>query len=640
MLLCLHQKINADELDAIYQNNSFHSTREQVDYLLKSCWENRVSYPQQALNYGFEALKLIKDNPQYTHEIAVVNNYIGVIYLNYLYDYKSSLPYYHEALRVSQNNNDSIQIAYSYNNIGDIYYYIKNNELAIEYGEKSLQIFKNLKDTSGILYSLTNVGMAHIEAGNLELGKETFEKQYQIASQIKNEDRIIYALYQIGNAYQKQDSIEQAKKYYNLAIDRIAIGNNLKSEAECLTELANINYLESKFQDAISQYNESLELANHNNYIYSKILNHAGLALVYSKLNDKECGLGHLEKSIDLAKSIDNPLYVFDVFDTQINFFQNFNDTANLIETYNLYVSEFYDFLAQYDNKTMEILQNSMQDKNTITTFQYNLQQINRERFYLLVIIILMIFIVIYTIYRNKITSSLNKQLKGSNDTKDRLFSIISHDLRSPFNSAMGFSDLILLESENDKESNTYKYAKTLNKTLENTLALINNLLSWAKSNRDSFQLKQTDINIYKLIEEIVDIKSTALEKKNIAIEILGDLHTNAKIDKGSIFTVLTNLLSNAIKFTPNNGSITFEITLKNDTIEINVKDSGIGMSENQIHNLFNIKESKSTLGTNKEIGTGLGLIISKELIEKNGGSIEVRSKIDHGTTFTVILPK
>ncbi len=641
ILVCvLLYSLEASSNNSLLEDKQFKSTKDKLIYLLDTCWQSRVSYPQKALEFSFEAIELCKNNPQYSHYEAKANNFIGVIYLNYLFDYKTSIPYYYKALSISEQINDSIQIAYSYNNLGDVYYFIKNNHSALEYGRKSLKIFTELKDSVGILYSLTNVGQALLETEQYDEALNIFKQQIKLANSYNYPSRKAYAQYQIANIYQQVDSFNIAIDYYESALQISEAIGDIKLKSECLNELARLEYKKDDYQAAIELYNRSLEISKGYNYIYSQIINNLGLALVYSKLNDAEKGLSYLKEAKRLTNKIDYPLYIFELFETEISFYKNIDDTENLIKAYREFVNSFEKRLSDYDNNTIEIIQNSIEDQKTMLRYEYDLKESNKDKIYLIIIMSLMIIIIGITVYRNKTILKLNKKLQESNNTKNRLFSIVSHDLRSPFNSAIGFSDLLLLELESQKDSNSYKYAKTLNRTLENTLNLINNLLSWAKANRDKFEIKLERIKLVDIIEEVIEIKSTEIEAKRLNISIDDNFSAEAMVDRGSIFTILINLISNAIKFTPTQGKISVLFKNEKERLIINIKDTGVGMSENQLSKLFDIQNSRSTLGTNDESGTGLGLIITKELIEQNKGTIEIKSKLNEGTTFEISFPK
>ena len=233
----------------------------------------------------------------------------------------------------------------------------------------------------------------------------------------------------------------------------------------------------------------------------------------------------------------------------------------------------------------------------------------------------------------------LTKELKIQNDSKNKFFSIISHDLINPLSGIIGFSELLKEDSANLEPEKIEKFATIINKSANYTLSLLRDLLEWSRVQVGSIK---PDKEIFMLIDllkhNIAGVSSLVSSKK---IDLTSDFNQNLSVyaDKKMISTVIRNLLSNAIKFTPMGGTINIsskEISLDGKKfIEITIKDTGIGMSEEIVNKLFKIEHNFRSIGTNKETGTGLGLILCKEFIEKNNGTIKVKTKQNVGSSFT-----
>ncbi len=232
-------------------------------------------------------------------------------------------------------------------------------------------------------------------------------------------------------------------------------------------------------------------------------------------------------------------------------------------------------------------------------------------------------------------------KLRESNQTKDKFFSIISHDLKNPFNTILGFSNILL---ENHKEYNTEKrdkLIKSVNNSAKNAFKLLENLLTWSRSQSGAIKYSPEELHLKILLFEIMfDLYGQAEAK---GITILDDVSENELIfaDKNMIATVLRNLISNAIKFSNNGGSIIISSKKQENSnfIEISVADTGVGIQKIRIDDLFRIDKNTSTQGTENEKGTGLGLILCKEFIEKHGGKIRAESKIEKGSKFIFSIP-
>jgi len=232
-------------------------------------------------------------------------------------------------------------------------------------------------------------------------------------------------------------------------------------------------------------------------------------------------------------------------------------------------------------------------------------------------------------------------QLRELNTTKDKFFSIIAHDLKSPFNGLLGFSSILL---ENHKEYDDNKregMIKLVNDSATSTFKLLENLLTWSRTqlNIVTFVPKELQFKIV-LFETISNLKASANQKGIKLIETISDDEV-ISTDKDLIDSVLRNLISNAIKFTKRNGTVIIEAVKqdKNNSIKISVTDTGVGIPKDKIDDLFRLDKNTSTQGTDNETGTGLGLIICKEFVEKLGGKIWVESEVGKGSTFSFTIP-
>lgn len=231
-------------------------------------------------------------------------------------------------------------------------------------------------------------------------------------------------------------------------------------------------------------------------------------------------------------------------------------------------------------------------------------------------------------------------KLRNANMAKDRFFSIIAHDLRSPFTSLLGLTDLL---NEHYKEFSEKKKIEIISNLMEvsnNTYNLLTNLLDWSRAESDSIKIELKDLNLRYLVENVVELMEPNANKKNI--ELLNNVHPNTMIyaDANLTETVLRNLVSNAIKYTKTGGNIHIEDGLVNHKIEVKVIDNGVGIPPNKLNYLFCIDHKYQTPGTNQEMGTGLGLIVCKEFMEKNKGDIWVESEVNKGTTFHLQFKK
>ncbi len=239
----------------------------------------------------------------------------------------------------------------------------------------------------------------------------------------------------------------------------------------------------------------------------------------------------------------------------------------------------------------------------------------------------------------NKKLTESSEKLKELNANKDKFFSIISHDLRSPFTSLLGFSSLLADDTDKLNNDQIREYSSGIYSNVKNILRLLDNLLEWSRIQLNRIVYNPEIINMFSMVDDVITlINGNAVTKK---ITILNNISEDLMVyaDYEMVHSVVRNLISNAIKFTREHGTISIGGQKEKDYTEVFVKDTGIGMSGRAISKLFRIGVHHTTLGTAKERGTGLGLILCKELVEKNGGKIWAESKENEGTTFRFILP-
>ncbi|OFX20202.1 MAG: hypothetical protein A2033_19300 [Bacteroidetes bacterium GWA2_31_9] len=230
-------------------------------------------------------------------------------------------------------------------------------------------------------------------------------------------------------------------------------------------------------------------------------------------------------------------------------------------------------------------------------------------------------------------------QLKELNQTKDKFFSIIAHDLKNPFNAIMNSSYLLLKHGKGYDEEKLFKFIKLINTSSNQAYNLLENLLHWSRKQTGRLVKSPEILEISKLIEEEISNLNNLLENKQISLKTLYSENNTAYCDANMIKTVIRNLLTNAIKYSHRNSEIVISILDTNDNVTVSIKDNGIGMTDEVIQNLFKIESEESLPGTENERGTGLGLILCKEFVEENRGELTIVSEPEKGSTFSFTIP-
>jgi PAS domain S-box-containing protein len=232
-----------------------------------------------------------------------------------------------------------------------------------------------------------------------------------------------------------------------------------------------------------------------------------------------------------------------------------------------------------------------------------------------------------------------SEDMKRANDAKDKLFSIISHDLRSPFNSILGFFNLLSEQYDDISEDERKSFILDLKKSSENTFVLLENLLTWSQTQTGGIKVNAIHFDLAEVVDQQFEVLKNAANSKSINLINQVSHEINVYADKDMVKTILINLTNNSIKFTRPGGIITVNASIKNNDVEITVEDNGVGIESSVLENMFKLEKSQSTLGTSQEKGTGLGLLICKEFTERNNGKIWVQSESGNGSTFFFTLP-
>jgi signal transduction histidine kinase len=241
---------------------------------------------------------------------------------------------------------------------------------------------------------------------------------------------------------------------------------------------------------------------------------------------------------------------------------------------------------------------------------------------------------------KNEELNKLNNELSSLNSTRDKFFSIIAHDLRNPFNTILGLSEMALGNMGQADHEKMRKSFADIRDTAKHTFDLLQNLLLWARSQTGALDFLPESFNLTERIQENIDLVKSQAEKKNIDLYYGDIIPVMVTGDTRMIDTVLRNLLTNAIKFTGQQGQVTVSVQEDEGCVEVHVQDSGIGIAQENVAKIFMLDSKYVRKGTDKERGSGLGLILCHEFLEKHNGTIRVESEPGKGSCFIITLPR
>lgn len=595
-------------------------------------YRNKGNYAL-ALDYQHKTLE-INEKIQNQQGIAIAYTNIGTIYYSQG-DLAKALSYYLKALKIHESVGEKLELASSYNNIGLIYRDQKNYEEALDYYRRAVEFQKEISDKKGIANSYINIGNILAEQGKDTLATANFFKARHIYEELGDQQGIASALTNIGTIHQEQKNYQLAQEKY----------------FEALTLLRKIGY-----QSGIT-------------------LTLNAIAETFLSMEQYALSVKYAQESLDVAQDIEAPNYLKSATKTLYKAYEQLGDYEKAFH-YHVLFEQYKDSLINEENirKMQEIkfdyeiekreTENALlRSQNEWQAKQVSFHKTLRNIFIIGSLLLLGLafnFLVgkqkekkakQFLYQKNKEISAIAQDLTASNaeikaqkqnleklnQSKDKLFSVISHDLRSPLNSLYGL--LVLMQEERLSQSEIHQILPEITQQLYHSHSLLDNLLVWAKSQMQGLGPHPKNVKLQEVAEETIQLLQPSAEQKKIQLK--NDIHDMVEVftDQDMIKLVLRNLVANAIKFTPVGGSVTISAKAENvDFLQVEVADTGVGIGKEEQRKLFT-ETIHSTRGTQGEKGTGLGLLLSKDFIESNGGTIWIRSKKGEGSTFIFTVP-
>jgi len=592
-------------------------------------WKLRNNNPSSAYKYAYDALQLAVKLHNKDEEAAIYN-YLGVIRRNQN-EYSKALEYFFKALTLAERIKNKTEIGYAYNNIGDIYARQKNDSLALIHFQKAFNIFEKTKNKTGQAYVFNQMSLVYINLQKFDEAIYYINKTIELRNEIKDHIGIAVCYRNMGDVYMMQSDYKKANEFY---IKSLVIDKKINAFLGLAYTYNHIGQLYSKmgfFDMAIPYLDSALHMGEKIKSLEVQNIASRELGYVYAQMNDFRKAYFYTDRHKNLNDSLINLEAGSRI--TQLTMQYNFEKQQEEVERKNeqelkkqhlirnilltgisvtliiILLILRYNFIVRKSRKELQ-LKNILIEEQKEELIQKNTQLIENE-----------------------------KIIRQANATKDKFFSIIAHDLKSPFSSIFGFSNLLYSEFESFDQKSQKEYLFNISQVSENAYKLLQNLLEWARSQTGQIDYSSEEINIGLLVNDNITLLNSIATNKEIILKNNINFQTYAMGDTNMVNTVIRNLISNAIKFSFKGGTVTVSCEEMNDFLQISVADSGIGLTEEEKKNLFRIDVKFKKDGTEKEKGTGLGLILSKEFVERNGGEIWVESQKNVGSTFIFTLP-
>ncbi len=618
------------------KNLDFLSKLDQVKTLSKLCWENREKQTNKALEYGLQAIKIAKAEG-FDKELATLYNYVGVIYQDYKYNIPTALSYFDKGLPLSLQEKDSIEIAYVYNNLGDVFYAIGNVPLAFEYGKKSMAIFERLHNVRGIAYSYINMGEANRISEKYGTALNYFQKAIVLRDTFNDSVGIASTTLEIARTLFLMGKTDSAMYYYRQSLEKHVLIHNKNYMAYSMQGMGDVYLQKNEFDSAYVYFKEALKLCRERHNPTGEIESQLGIAKVLAHTGKEIEGEKILNEALVNAQNSKLIPNILKVYKAKGEFYHQLKEFRKSSENYQYYIHAYDSLFSVLQFQTLSEIKNRFHTMGQLNVADHKLIVHQKTQIYGGLIILLLIIFSVVLVLRNRTIARLSSELMQSNRSKDKIFSIISHDLISPFNALMGTSELLM----NDLEEKDLESAKSkgllIQRTSEETYRFLSNLLTWARSQGKSIKLSKGEFDMSQLILDVKLMFNNQARQKNTSINVNATADIMVKADKNLIRIVLVNLLNNALKFTHSNGTINLSLDKEDNQVKVSVKDNGIGISPDRMVLLF--KNIDSLPGTNNEQGTGLGLLLCKEFVEMHGSEIHVNSQEGQGSEFWFMLP-
>lgn len=537
------------------------------------------------------------------------------------------MDYTDEALKLAEQLNDTHATSILNADIGNIFIEQNRPDLALPYQKNALFLKQQLKDKAEIARTLNNLGSTYLQLQQLDSALFFLYESEKIKLSLNDHKGLAFTYENIGHILFGKKKYAEAKHYYAISAQYFKESDNLAGLTKAYLNLGHVNTLLKNFTEAAEDLAEAAKLNEHQQNAKNK--------MIYYKY----------QASLDSARG--NYLAAMD----------GYKEFSRLSEQYfNVEKSRFIETTrAKYESEKKQ-RENEILRKEQLLHLTTIKQQ---QRFVIIAIglflVLSLVTSILFRMYRrqqdlylqlnnrnkkvqqqNMIILEQNAALESGNQVKDKIFSVISHDLRSPLAILEGM--LFLLRDDKMSPQQFRFFIDELWRDMKSTAAMMDNLLQWASSQMKGMRVHEDDFDITAVLNREFELLQALAKQKDITLTHQLSHTLMVYADPDMIRLALRNLISNAIKFTPRHGEINIWYLLSSEKIEIIIEDNGVGIAEeDQSKILSNIYYSTS--GTQNEKGCGLGIPLSKDFIERNGGAIWFTSKLGIGTSFHFTLP-
>ncbi len=619
------------------------------------------SDPDLSLTYDSVALDIARSMGNKMFQSDILNNMGLSFYAKS--DYATAIELISRSLEIKEEIADSQSMVQAMNNLGVIYQLIGDYDNAINMLSRSLVIRRKQNDTVGVARTLSNISAAIQRAGKPEQALDILEEARELY-QFLNDSKGLASVYNnLGTVYQLLEDFDLAHAYFLRSLELKDEERDPRFMANTYNNLGMTSAALARPQDAIQYYNRALDIRTRTGDQFGLATVNINIGELYRKNGSFQIAEEYLLTALTIARK------------------NNFNQVLQrcLEELSRLYADQgIYQAAYKYSNEALSykdtlyseelnkrVAELEMQRKTEITyrenemlrlDNQLKKWKIQRSRNILtgsIIIALFFVFLIVLIWIRLKEKRKLNNRLqntinllqesethlKEANEAKDKVFSVIAHDLISPFNSLLGFSNLLMHSYKEYDDEEKQQFIASIHQSASNTYRLLENLLYWGRINTGKIRQSPRNVDLSELVKDSLVLLNKAAIEKEISFHTDIQEETIVYADPEMLSIILRNLLTNALKFTHKGGDIYISALGRQNDVELTIQDTGIGIPEAWQNDLFRVNEEYNRAGTENETGPGLGLSLTYGLVKKNNGKIQVKSQEGKGSSFIVQLP-
>lgn len=603
-------------------------------------------------------------------EMAEVHLRLGQVYYHWS-KYDISLHQVEKAHKIFTDLNDERGIANSLNRMAGIVCNWGYYDKGVEYYQQSLGIYEKNKDEAGLASTYNGLGILYQEWNKLEKAYDYYNEALKLSKKNNKTLDIINITLHIGDIYLLKKDYKKALEYYFNAEKLVKEINHKKFISITLSNIGEAYNLTGEYKKALEYQHKALAIKLQVGDDRRTAITLTELGLIYMNLKQTDSAAYYLMKGLEMSLKIRFKLQIVKCYKGLAELFELKNDFRQAYLYQKQYITAKDSlFSEERDQKITELqIQYEFDMKEKEKQYWKSREElantkIKMQRLIILVAFMFVVFTAILSVFfysrsktRQKIneeltlanreldrqkvdTQRLNADLREANATKDKFFSIVAHDLKNPFSSLLSLSAFLEEEYSNLSEKERKEFVKQIHDSSENTYVLLQNLLEWARTQTGKVSANPSEIDLGLILQETFTLLKHNFQNKQINLVNNIPLNTLVYADRNMVSAVFQNLISNAVKFTSPGGEIEVSSTDESSKYKISVKDNGVGISPENIRKLFRMDEKVHTKGTMNEKGTGLGLLLCKEFVERNNGNIWVESEAGKGSVFWFTLPK